>query len=70
VTCRAVSTAANVKAVQTRLGHAPAAMTLNVYTDMFPDDLSAVSETLVQDREIALADTSRTSGRVRNGSRP
>jgi hypothetical protein len=45
-------------------------MTLDVYTDMFPDDLNAVSETLEQAREIALADMSRTSGRFRNGRRP
>jgi hypothetical protein len=32
-----------VKAVQKMLGHASAAMTLGVYTDLFDDDLDAVA---------------------------
>jgi integrase len=39
----AVSAGANVKAVQRMLGHASAAMTLDVYADLFDDDLDAVS---------------------------
>jgi integrase len=39
----AVSAGANVKAVQKMLGHASAAMTLDVYTDLFSDDLEAVA---------------------------
>ncbi|WP_239138139.1 tyrosine-type recombinase/integrase [Actinoplanes regularis] len=35
----AVAEGANVKAVQRMLGHASAAMTLNVYADLFGDDL-------------------------------
>ena len=35
----AVSAGANVKAVQRMLGHASAAMTLDVYADLFDDDL-------------------------------
>lgn len=35
----AISAGANVKAVQTMLGHASAAMTLDTYADLFPDDL-------------------------------
>lgn len=35
---------ANVKAVQRMLGHAKASMTLDVYADLFEDDLDAVAE--------------------------
>ena len=42
----AVSAGANVKAVQRMLGHASAAMTLDVYSDLFDDDLDAVAERL------------------------
>jgi integrase len=42
----AVSAGANVKAVQRMLGHASAAMTLDVYADLFDDDLDAVAERL------------------------
>ena len=38
----AISTGANVKAVQRMLGHKSAAMTLDVYSDLFEDDLDAV----------------------------
>ena len=39
----AVSAGANVKAVQKMLGHASAAMTLDIYADLFDDDLEAVA---------------------------
>lgn len=42
----AISTGANVKAVQRMLGHASAAMTLDVYADLFDDDLDTVAEAL------------------------
>lgn len=42
----AVSSGANVKAVQRMLGHASAAMTLDVYADLFDDDLDAVAVAL------------------------
>jgi integrase len=42
----AVSAGANVLAVQRMLGHASAAITLDVYADLFPDDLEAVGERL------------------------
>lgn len=42
----AVSSGANVKAVQKMLGHASAAMTLDVYADLFDDDLTAVADRL------------------------
>jgi hypothetical protein len=35
-----------VKAVQKMLGHASAAMTLDVYADLFDDDLDAVGDAL------------------------
>ncbi|MGV8851725.1 MAG: tyrosine-type recombinase/integrase [Rhodoglobus sp.] len=42
----AISAGANVKAVQRMLGHASAAMTLDVYADLFDDDLDAVATAL------------------------
>jgi len=42
----AVSSGANVKAVQRMLGHAAAAMTLDTYADLFDEDLDAVAERL------------------------
>jgi integrase len=42
----AVAAGANVKAVQRMLGHASAAMTLDVYAGLFDDDLDAVAERL------------------------
>jgi hypothetical protein len=36
----------NVKVVQRMLGHASAAMTLDVYSDLFDDDLDSVSTAL------------------------
>jgi hypothetical protein len=42
----AVSAGANVKAVQRMLGHASAAMTLDVYARLFGDDLDAVADGL------------------------
>jgi len=42
----AISSGANVKAVQRMLGHASAAMTLDTYADLFDDDLDAVASRL------------------------
>ncbi len=39
----AVSSGANVKALQRMLGHKSAAMTLDVYADLFDEDLLGVS---------------------------
>ncbi len=47
-TSLAVSSGANVKAIQRMLGHASAAMTLDVYADLFDDDLEALAEPLDQ----------------------
>jgi integrase len=46
----AASAGANVKAVQRMLGHASAAMTLDVYADLFDDDLEAVATALHEAR--------------------
>jgi integrase len=42
----AISAGANVKAVQRMLGHAKASMTLDVYADLFDEDLDSVAERL------------------------
>jgi len=42
----AISAGANVKAVQRMLGHASAAVTLDVYSDLFDSDLDTVSAAL------------------------
>ncbi|WP_078281701.1 tyrosine-type recombinase/integrase [Mycobacteroides franklinii] len=39
----AISDGANVKAIQTMLGHKSAALTLDTYADLFPDDLESVA---------------------------
>jgi integrase len=52
----AVSAGASVKAVQRMLGHASAAMTLDVYAGPFDDELDDVA-----DRMGAAADTARTT---------
>lgn len=44
----AVSSGANVKAVQRMMGHQSAAMTLDVYADLFDDDLDALADRLEQ----------------------
>jgi integrase len=50
----AVSTGAHVKSVQRMLGHASAAMTLDVYADLFEDDLDSVAEALDLARRAAV----------------
>jgi integrase len=42
----AISAGANVKVVQRMLGHASAAMTLDVYADLFDDDFTEVAQRL------------------------
>jgi integrase len=56
----AVAAGANVKAVQKMLGHASAAMTLDVYSGLFEDDLDAVTERLERAASEARADSLRT----------
>lgn len=42
----AISSGANVKAVQRMLGHVSAAMALDVYADLFDDDLHTISASI------------------------
>jgi integrase len=50
----AISAGPNVKAVQRMLGHVSAAMSLDVYADLFDDDLDSVADALdVQARRVA-----------------
>ena len=44
----AISAGANPKVVQRMLGHASAAMTLDVYADLFEWDLDAVAESVAK----------------------
>jgi integrase len=60
----AVSAGANVKAVQRLLGHASAAMTLDVYSGLFDDDLDAVADRLDEAAVRARADSLRTDRKV------
>lgn len=50
----AIASGANVKAVQRMLGHASAAMTLDVYADLFDDDVDVVSAALDQARAVSV----------------
>lgn len=61
----AVQGGAHVKAVQRMLGHASAAMTLDVYADLFDDDLDAVATALDQAKRSSSVVTvlSRTKNR-------
>jgi integrase len=60
----AVSSGANVKAVQRLLGHASAAMTLDVYASLFDDDLDALAERLDEAAVRARADFLRTRAAI------
>ena len=57
----AVHAGANVKAVQRMLGHASAAMTLDVYAGLSGDDLDAVADRLDAAAAAARADSLRTA---------
>jgi len=56
-----IASGANVKAVQSMLGHASAAMTLDVYAGLFTDDMDAVAELLDAAVSQARADSLRTA---------
>jgi integrase len=58
----AVAAGANVKAVQRMLGHASAAMTLDVYADLFDEDLEHVSTRLDERRRESLLRASQRPG--------
>jgi hypothetical protein len=49
----AISAGANPKVVQRMLGHASAAMTLDVYADLFDSDLESVAENLATGGQVA-----------------
>jgi len=51
----AIAAGADVKVIQTMLGHKDAAMTLNVYGHLFPDRLDVVSDAMERAREEELA---------------
>jgi len=57
----AVAAGANVKVVQRMLGHASAAMTLDVYTGLFAEDLDSVAERLDAAAAKSRADSLRTA---------
>jgi integrase len=61
----AISEGANPKAVQIMLGHQSAALTLDTYADLFPDDLELVSAALDQARQAALE---ATADQLRTGT--
>ena len=56
----AIAAGANVKVVQQMLGHASAAMTLDVYAGLFGDDLDAVADSLDAAARRSVADILRT----------
>lgn len=57
----AVSAGANVKAVQQMLGHSSAAMTLDIYADLFDDNLNAVTTRLHEAVSAQIVDKRLTS---------
>lgn len=61
----AIAAGANVKVVQRMLGHASAAMTLDVYAGLFGDDLEAVADRLDEAASAARADWMRTDAPLR-----
>jgi hypothetical protein len=56
-----VSAGAKVRAVQRLLEHASAAMTLDVTSGLFEDDLDALADRLEKHSALALADQVRTA---------
>jgi integrase len=60
----AVSAGASVKSVQRMLGHSSAAMTFDVYSGLFDDDLDAVADHMDEAFTRSLADFSRTAAAV------
>lgn len=62
----AVSAGASVKVVQNMLGHSSAAMTLDVYSDLFETDVDDVAQRINDRRETALNDRSTGGHRAVN----
>lgn len=63
----AIAAGANVKVVQQMLGHATAAMTLDLYGHLFADQLDDVADRLDAVRAAAAADYLRTGGTISSG---
>src|SRR5207302_9527241 len=63
----AIAAGADVKVVQTMLGHKDAAMTLNVYAGLFPDRLDVVADALDTARHIAMGSANETSDSEADG---
>ena len=55
-----IQSSANVKVVQRMLGHESAAMTLDTYSDLFPDDLDELADKLDAAGRSALAAAARS----------
>jgi hypothetical protein len=60
----AIASGANVKAVQSMLGHASAAMTLDRYSHLFDDALDAVADRLDEARQRSVVPPSCPPGTV------
>jgi integrase len=65
----AIAAGVNVKAVQQILGHASAAMTLDIHAGLFANDLDVVADQLDRTFARTNADQMRTCGRLRDGLR-
>lgn len=65
----AVSAGASVKVVQNMLGHSSAAMTLDVYSDLFDTDVDDVAERMDNRREAALRPRDSDGHQAANGRR-
>lgn len=61
----AISAGANVKAIQRMLGHASAAMTLDVYGGLFDDDLDSVADALDRARSATTVSTALSPGSLK-----
>jgi hypothetical protein len=57
-----IASGANVKVVQRQLGHASAAMTLDTYAGLFPEDLDAVADRLDHLHAAAASETGANGG--------
>lgn len=67
----AVQAGANPKVVQRMLGHASAAMTLDIYADLFNDDLDVVAERMAEARTRAsAAGTGQNLGKAEKAPHP
>lgn len=66
----AISAGANVKAVQRMLRHASAAMTLDVYGDLFDDDLDDVATALNQARTSAVVANMLPASQIKKRETP